>query len=360
MSKPRMELKDMVAGGRPNTATVNPAGFDGGFSLDVLGGLQQQSQTPEQQIEIKIDRENSRSYLTIPGTKRRVAFTDIYIRSDKIHEVLVAPENVRHHESLTAEDVSDIKDNIELFGIYRPLLAFFRDGHYEVFDGSRRLFCAKLLGVGVTLRVLDPAENLTPAELSKFSLVENLSLVLSIWEIGKVAQQLVDQRNAEIEAFRAGATSLATAPMELTTRMLAVICGKNQALVALGLRAIRVDAAVYRMFPHGVRIGRPRVKSVVSLWESLTIGQQQSLVEQIGNTRCASDEEAQRMLQGIAAGLVDSNKEIRKEQECVGNYTIKRVSAKTIQIVANSKEELEALLSLVRAQGYTASTGVPE
>lgn len=114
--------------------------------------------------------------LTMPRSGRKVAFSVQNISTDLID---VSKSNYRIQTFLDEISISDIHPSIRENGQQRPgIVRPTSDGRFELVDGSRRLFSAKLLSRDFLAMVGD----IPNSDIADLSDIENLSKPLSYYE----------------------------------------------------------------------------------------------------------------------------------------------------------------------------------
>ncbi len=120
--------------------------------------------------------EGSTFELTMPRSGRKVAFSVQNIPTDLID---VSKSNYRIQTFLDEISISDIHPSIRENGQQRPgIVRPTSDGRFELVDGSRRLFSAKLLSRDFLAMVGD----IPDSDIADVSDIENLSKPLSYYE----------------------------------------------------------------------------------------------------------------------------------------------------------------------------------
>lgn len=99
----------------------------------------------------------------------------------KVEECTVWEGNARRFNALTESDIEDIFPSIQSKGVLEPVLGRKTPNGYELVDGSRRLFAAKLAGIEeIPVRVSDLSDD----EAQLLTIVSNNNARLSPYEIG--------------------------------------------------------------------------------------------------------------------------------------------------------------------------------
>lgn len=327
-------VPDGVDSSAPDNQT-EPLARIGRMGISDMSMLTNQNLEPEIRRTKEILHEAAYSYITIPGSLRRVKFRHIYIHPDDLHRVRIDDENIRDQDSITEDTVEDLLPGIKEHGIISEVTAVKEEGAYSAFDGSLRTYCAKFLKIGLPLRYTE--EYLTEAEKAEISRLANDRVSNSIYEKGVYYKKKMQ---------RLGVSGV---------NELARVMNENVATISLALRAADIPMEIYNIFPAGPRIGVPAIEQILRQFQRLTAGQIGLLVESVGD---AGRQETGAKAHQVICDKVD---ELLNERVgvptwvAIGKFKYKRPSPRKLTISTTDTELLDRIQALIEEQAKIAA-----
>ena len=220
------------------------------FNQSQLTSLQAMSQSPDQQGLAQAVREAGKSYITIPSSGRRILVVFQYFSAGEVAKLRPSPYNVRDCNTLNRDTVLDIYDSIQADGVVHPPYVLASADNFDVVDGWRRTYCLIDQKKGGMFGILQPDGELTPAEIRSISMVSNMRVGNSVWEIGRFITDVQQESSTH-----------------LSDRELAIRCGQHLSIVNLAKRAYAIPLTIYQLFEGQTRIGRPAIAKILRIWE---------------------------------------------------------------------------------------------
>lgn len=301
------------------------------FNQSQLTSLQAMSQSPDQQGLAQAVREAGKSYITIPSSGRRILVVFQYFSAGEVAKLRPSPYNVRDCNTLNRDTVLDIYDSIQADGVVHPPYVLASADNFDVVDGWRRTYCLIDQKKGGMFGILQPDGELTPAEIRSISMVSNMRVGNSVWEIGRFITDVQQESS-----------------IHLSDRELTIRCGQHLSIVNLAKRAYAIPLTIYQLFEGQTRIGRPAIAKILRIWEPLDPVQQKMVIERLQDApQEMKTAKALTFFSSIINEVTGSSGET-KRGETIGAYFVRRVAKKAIQIEFKTDEEMQQVIEFLK------------